>query len=249
VGVCQPYLRRMRYSLVIPAHNEADNLPPLLAEICALPEGQRPFEIILVDDASADATAPVVTAQIAAHPSLRMLRLAKHSGQSAAMLAGVKAARSDWVATIDADGENDPADLARMIVLAETSGADLIGGERPPRRSSWSKELGSRLANDLRRRVLSDGCSDSACGLKLFRRAMLLQLPSFDGMHRFLPALVQIAGGQTRFLGVKIRPRRHGRSNYGNLRRAASGLIDLGGVLWLKRCSLAGAVRIAKEEP
>jgi dolichol-phosphate mannosyltransferase len=239
----------MRYSLVIPAHNEADNLPPLLAEIRALPDGQRPFEIILVDDASADATAPVMAAQIAADPSLRMLRLAQRSGQSAAMLAGVKAARSDWVATIDADGENDPADLARMIALAEASRADLVGGERPARRASWSKQLGSRLANGLRRRVLKDGCSDSACGLKHFRREMLLQLPSFDGMHRFLPALVQIAGGQTRFVGVNIRPRRHGRSNYGNLGRAARGVIDLGGVLWLKRRSLVRAVRTAKEEP
>ena len=239
----------MRYSLVIPAHNEADNLPPLLAEIRALPEGQRPCEVILVDDASADATGSVMAAQIAADPSLRLLRLAKRSGQSAAMLAGVKAARSDWVATIDADGENDPADLPRMIALADDSRADLVGGLRPSRRSSWSKQLASRLANGLRRRVLRDGCSDSACGLKLFRREMLLQLPSFDGMHRFLPALVQIAGGQTRFVGVHDRTRRHGRSNYGNLGRAACGLIDLAGVLWLKRRSLARAVRAAKEGP
>jgi dolichol-phosphate mannosyltransferase len=239
----------MRYSLVIPAHNEADNLPPLLAEIRALPEGQRPFEVILVDDASADATASVMAAQIAADPSVRLLRLAKRSGQSAAMLAGVKAARSDWVATIDADGENDPADLARMIALADESHADLIGGLRPGRRSSWSKQIASRLANGLRRWLLKDGCSDSACGLKLFRRELLLRLPSFDGMHRFLPALVQIAGGQTRFVAVNDRPRRHGRSNYGNLGRAAHGLIDLGGVLWLKRRSLVGAVRTAKEGP
>jgi dolichol-phosphate mannosyltransferase len=239
----------MQYSLVIPAHNEADNLPPLLAEIAALPEAFRPVEVILVDDASTDATPSVMAGLIAADPRLRLLRLPHRSGQSAAMLAGVNLARSDWVATIDADGENDPGDLPRMIELALASGADLIGGLRRRRKSSWSKQLASRLANGLRRRVLKDGCSDSACGLKLFRRELLLQLPRFNGMHRFLPALVDIAGGETRFIDVNDRPRRHGRSNYGNLGRAARGLVDLWGVLWLKRRSLAGAIRAAKEGP
>jgi dolichol-phosphate mannosyltransferase len=239
----------MQYSLVIPAHNEADNLPPLLAEIVALPEAFRPVEVILVDDASTDATPSVMAGLIAADPRLRLLRLPYRSGQSAAMLAGVKLARSDWVATIDADGENDPADLPRMIELALASRADLIGGLRRRRKSSWSKRLASRLANGLRQCVLKDGCSDSACGLKLFRRELLLQLPRFNGMHRFLPALVDIAGGETRFIDVNDRPRRHGRSNYGNLGRAARGLVDLWGVLWLKRRSLAGAIRAAKEGP
>lgn len=240
---------RMQYSLIIPAHDEADNLPPLLGEIRALPESHRPIEIILVDDASRDRTALLVTDMIAADPTLRLVRLPARSGQSAAMLAGVRAARSDWVATIDADGENDPADLPRLVDLALASSADLIGGLRQGRKSSWSKQMASRLANDVRRSVLKDGCSDSACGLKLFRRAMLLQLPTFNGMHRFLPALVQIAGGQTRFIAVNDRPRRHGRSHYGNLGRAAQGLVDLWGVLWLKRRSLARAVRAAKEGP
>jgi glycosyltransferase involved in cell wall biosynthesis len=239
----------MQYSLVIPAHNEADNLPPLLAEIIALPESHRPVEVIVVDDGSRDATASTMTGLIAADGRLRLLRLPVRSGQSAAMLAGVKAARSEWVATIDADGENDPADLPRMVELALASGADLIGGLRRRRKSTWSKQLASRLANGLRRRVLKDGCSDSACGLKLFRREMLLRLPSFNGMHRFLPALVDIAGGESRFIDVNDRPRRHGRSNYGNLGRARRGLVDLWGVLWLKRRSLAGAIRTAKEGP
>lgn len=239
----------MQYSLVIPAHNEADNLPPLLAEIVALPESHRPIEIIVVDDGSRDATAGTMARLIAADARLRLLRLPVRSGQSAAMLAGVKLARSDWVATIDADGENDPADLPRLVELALTSGADLIGGLRRRRKSSWSKQVASRLANGLRRRVLKDGCSDSACGLKLFRRELLLRLPSFNGMHRFLPALVDIAGGASRFIDVNDRPRRHGRSNYGNLNRARRGLVDLWGVLWLKRRSLAGAIRAAKEGP
>jgi dolichol-phosphate mannosyltransferase len=237
----------MQYSLVIPAHNEADNLPPLLSEILALPESHRPVEIILVDDGSRDRTALLMAGMIAADPRLRLVRLPVRSGQSAAMLAGVRAARSDWVATIDADGENDPADLPRMIDLVRAAGADLIGGLRRRRKSSWSKQVASRLANGIRRHVLKDDCSDSACGLKLFRRSLLLQLPSFNGMHRFLPALVQIAGGQPRFIEVNGRPRRHGRSNYGNLSRAARGLVDLCGVLWLKRRSLAEAIRAAKE--
>lgn len=239
----------MRYSLVIPAHNEADNLPPLLGEIAALPDLRRPLEIILVDDGSRDRTSLIMAEMASADPRLRLLRLPTRCGQSAAVLAGVKAARSEWVATIDADGENDPADLPRLIDLALASGADLIGGLRQRRKSPWSKQIASRLANGLRRRVLKDGCSDSACGLKLFRRSLLLQLPSFNGMHRFLPALVQIAGGQTRFIEVNDRPRRHGRSNYGNLSRAAQGLVDLWGVLWLKRRSLAKAIRAAKEGP
>lgn len=237
----------MRYSLVIPAHNEADNLPPLLGEIAALPDLRRPLEIILVDDGSRDRTAFIMAEMMAADPRLRLLRLPMRCGQSAAMLAGVKAARSEWVATLDADGENDPADLPRLIDLALASGADLIGGLRRRRQTPWSKQAASRLANGIRRRVLKDGCSDSACGLKLFRRSLLLQLPSFNGMHRFLPALVQIAGGQTRFIEVNDRPRRHGRSNYGNLSRAAQGLVDLWGVLWLKRRSLTKAIRAAKE--
>jgi dolichol-phosphate mannosyltransferase len=237
----------MQYSLVIPAHNEADNLPPLLAEIAALPPFRRPAEIILVDDASEDETAAVMAGLVAANPRLRLLRLPRRSGQSAAMLAGARAARSPWVATIDADGENDPADLPPMIELAIASGADLVGGLRRERKSSGSKQLASRIANGLRRRVLKDGCSDSACGLKLVRRDLLLRLPSFNGMHRFLPALVQIAGGHTRFIGVNDRPRRHGRSNYDNLGRAARGLIDMAGVLWLKRRGLAAAVAAAEE--
>ncbi|MGH6880036.1 glycosyltransferase family 2 protein [Hypericibacter sp.] len=237
----------MQYSLVIPAHNEADNLPPLLGEILVLPESHRPIEIILADDGSRDRTSLLMTEMMAADPRLRLVRLPVRSGQSAAMLAGVKAARSAWVATIDADGENDPADLPRLIDLALASGADLIGGLRQRRKTPWSKQVASRLANGLRRRVLNDGCSDSACGLKLFRRTLLLQLPSFNGMHRFLPALVQIAGGRTRFIEVNDRPRRHGRSNYGNLGRAARGLVDLWGVFWLQRRSLTKAVGAAKE--
>ena len=239
----------MQYSLVIPAHNEADNLPPLLDEIAALPDLRRPFEIILVDDGSRDRTSLVMAEMMAAHPRLRLLRLPTRCGQSAAMLAGVKAARSEWVATLDADGENDPADLPHLVDLALASGADLIGSLRQRRKTPWSKQVASRLGNGIRRCVLRDGCSDSASGLKLFRRSLLLQLPSFNGMHRFLPALVQIAGGETRFIEVNDRPRRHGRSNYGNLSRAARGLVDLWGVLWLKRRSLTKAIRAAKEGP
>jgi len=239
----------MKYSLVIPAYNEAENLPPLLAEIAALPETARPIEIILVDDGSRDMTATVMARLTASDSRLRLLQLPDRSGKSAAIMAGVRAARSDWVATIDADGENDPTDLPRMIDLALSSGADLIGGLRRRRRSSWSKRVASRIANGLRRRVLNDNCSDTACGLKLIRRELLLQLPCFTGMHRFFPALVDIAGGKSRFIDVSDRPRRHGRSRYGNFSRACQGMVDLWGVFWLKRRSFAAALRAAKEGP
>lgn len=243
------HARQMKYSLVIPAYNEAENLPPLLAEIGSLPDPHRPAEIILVDDGSEDATAAVMGKSIAADPHLRLLRLPVRSGKSAAVMAGAGIARAEWVATMDADGENDPADLPRMIDLALASGADLVGGLRRRRKSSWSKRAASRVANGLRRRALNDHCVDTACGLKLIRRDLLLALPSFNGMHRFLPALVGIAGGKSSFLDVNDRPRRHGRSHYGNFSRGRDGLVDLFGVLWLKRRSLTEAVRAAKEGP
>jgi dolichol-phosphate mannosyltransferase len=246
-GQGQRIPHEMKYSLVIPAYNEAENLPPLLVEIGSLPGSHRPAEIVLVDDGSNDATATVIAESIAADPHLRLLRLPIRSGKSAAIMAGARIAGSEWVATIDADGENDPADLPHMIDLALSSGADLVGGLRRRRKSSWSKRVASRIANGLRRRALNDHCIDTACGLKLIRRDLLLSLPSFDGMHRFLPALVGIAGGKSSFIEVNDRPRRHGHSHYGNFSRAHAGLVDLFGVLWLKRRSLTDAVRTAKE--
>lgn len=238
----------MRYSLVIPTHNEADNLPALLAEIAALPATRAPAEAIVVDDASSDATAKRITELMATYPWLRLVRLPVRAGQSAAILAGMRAARSEWVATMDGDGENDPLDLPRLVDLAETTGADLIGGLRRRRQASLSKRLASRVANGLRRAVLEDGCADTGCGLKLLRRDVFLELPAFNGMHRFLPALFRIADRGTRFIEVNDRLRRHGRSHYGNLDRAIRGIADLLGVWWLKRRSIAGAARAAKEE-
>lgn len=225
-------------SVVIPLHNESGNIVPLLDEVVATLAGRIAFEIICVDDASRDSTLAELRRAAAAEHRLRVLAHRDRAGQSAAIRSGAKAARGTWVATLDGDGQNDPADIPVLWSLREQApDVKLIGGWRRQRRDSPSKRIASNIANAVRRRLLRDGTPDTGCGLKLFERAAFLDLPYFDHMHRYLPALMQRAGWKTLSVPVSHRQRAHGRSNYGNMGRLRAGLSDLCGVAWLIRRS------------
>jgi glycosyltransferase involved in cell wall biosynthesis len=208
-----------RFSLVIPSKDEAESLPGLLKEISTALVGDN-FEVIVVDDGSTDGTAGVLQQLAEVHPFLRRLAHAQCCGKSAAILTGVRAARSPLIATLDGDGQNEP-------------GVGLAAGQRIKHAHPHAKRIGSRFANRLRARLLHDDTRDTACGLKAFRKDVFLCLPYFDTMHRFLPALVQREGLAVRHLDVVDRDRKHGRSKYGVIDRAIVGLFDLIGVGWL----------------
>jgi len=230
----------MDLSIVIPVRNEAGNIAPLVTEIAAALDGLIQYEIVYVDDGSDDATAAEIGRLQQNLPHLRLVRHAASCGQSAAVRTGVKAARARWIATLDGDGQNDPADIPNLWQLACNAPANpplLIAGQRQRRRDSWSKRHASRLANAVRRRMLNDDTPDTGCGLKLFPRALFLDLPYFDHMHRFLPALVLREGGTVRSVPVNHRPRERGASKYGVFDRLWVGIVDLFGLLWLRRRS------------
>lgn len=223
-------------TVVVPAKDERDNLPILLDEIAAALEG-RPFEVLVIDDGSSDGTDQVLAAYASAHPWLRPLRHASACGQSAAVRTGVLNARGRVVATIDGDGENNPAYIPELLKALEDGGpaVALAAGQRIGRKASRAKRLASRLANRLRGALLKDNTRDSGCGLKALRRDVFLQLPYFDSWHRFLPALVIREGYGVVHVDVLDRQRRHGTSKYGIFDRALIGALDLLGVWWLRR--------------
>jgi len=227
----------VQLSVVIPVRNEAENIAPLIQEIHAALEGRADFEVVYVDDGSSDETPARLKAALAQYPRLRVIAHAKSCGQSAALMTGVRAARGEWIATLDGDGQNDPADIPKLLAAREAAGADvaMIAGYRKKRQDSALKKVSSRIANAVRSSLLGDSTPDTGCGLKLVSRAAYLELPFFDHMHRFLPALVQRAGGATLVVEVNHRPRTRGRSNYGTLDRLWVGIVDLFGVMWLKR--------------
>ena len=224
-------------SVVVPVFNERDNIDPLLDEIGAALRGRIDFEVIYVDDASSDDTLAVLQAARTRHPELRVLRHARQSGQSTAVYSGVRAARGAWIATLDGDGQNDPADIPRLLAArADAAPAiKLFAGWRTTRRDSFSKRISSKIANAVRARLLRDATPDTGCGLKLFERAMFLELPYFDHMHRFLPALVRRHGHVCQSVPVAHRPRTRGVSKYGMWNRLWVGISDLRGVAWLMR--------------
>jgi len=224
-------------SVVVPVLNEAENIAPLVAEITVALDGRATYEIIYVDDASSDATPDMLKQQMAVLPQLRVLRHARRVQQSFAVRSGVQAARGDWVGTLDGDGQNDPADLPKLLKVAIAGGDQLglVGGWRVKRRDTIWKRIGSKIGNGVRQFFLHDGCPDTGCGIKVFRREVYLDLPAFNGQHRYLPALFQTAGYGTEFIAVNHRPRQRGVSKYNNLQRALVGIFDLIGVSWLRR--------------
>ena len=224
-------------SVVVPVFNERDNIPPLLAEIASALRGKVDFEIVYVDDDSSDDSRAVLNAQKASYPELRVLHHVSRSGQSTAVWNGVHSARSSWVATLDGDGQNDPADIPKLLAARAAADADikLFAGWRTTRRDSFNKRISSKVANAVRSRMLRDNTPDTGCGLKLFERSTFLELPYFDHMHRFLPALVLRAGGNVVSVKVNHRPRERGKSNYGTFDRLWVGISDLFGVMWLQR--------------
>jgi len=224
-------------SIVVPVRNEAGNIAPLITEIAAALDGRWAHEIIYVNDGSTDGTPDRLAEEMTRRPNLRVLRHEKSSGQSAAVRSGVRAARGDIVATLDGDGQNNPAFLRDLIGAVEQGNGrvGLAAGQRVGRKDTGFKRFQSRLANKVRNAVLKDGTRDTGCGLKAFRRDVFLMMPYFDGLHRFLPALVRREGYDIAYVDVIDRPRHSGVSNYGFFDRLWIGIMDLAGVWWLIR--------------
>lgn len=235
-----PGARHVRaVTVVVPVLNEAGNIEPLVSEIRDALEGRIDFEIVYVDDGSRDETRAMLARLRGEVPMLRDVRHREACGQSAALASGVRAARNPWIVTLDGDGQNDPADIPRLVAAIEEPSAPdalcMAVGWRTHRNDDWLRRVSSRVANAVRARLLGDATPDTGCGLKLFSRAMFLELPHFDHMHRFLPALVRRQGGQTVSVPVAHRARIRGRSKYGVHNRLWVGIVDLFGVMWLAR--------------
>ena len=232
-------------SVVVPVFNERDNVVPLVEEIVVALRTQCDFEIIYVDDHSRDDTLAVLQSLKATIPELRVLHHVQQSGQSTAIRNGVKAARGAWIATLDGDGQNDPADIPKLIAARDAGDVrtKLYAGWRVNRQDSGSKRWASKWANTIRSNMLRDATPDTGCGIKLFEREAFLDLPYFDHMHRYLPALMQRAGWQTISVPVNHRHRTTGVSKYNNLNRALVGMRDLRGVAWLIKRSKRTAVQ------
>ena len=217
--------------------NEAENIAPVIGEIAAALDGRWNYEIIYVDDGSTDATPERLASAMKSRPNLRQVRHAVSTGQSAAVRSGVRAAHGAIVATLDGDGQNNPAFLPALISAIEQGGerTGLAAGQRVGRKDTGFKKIQSRIANSVRNSILHDGTRDTGCGLKAFRREVFLALPYFDGLHRFLPALVRREGYDIVYVDVIDRPRHSGVSNYGFFDRLWIGIMDLAGVWWLIR--------------
>jgi dolichol-phosphate mannosyltransferase len=228
----------VEFSVVVPVCNEAENVEPLAREIDAALAG-RSYEMIFVDDGSTDETATILRKLKVSLPALRVLRHSFRSGQSAAVASGVRAARAPWVATLDGDGQNDPADIPKLIAARDAPdgrGVQLfMGNRKASRKDTAFRKLQSSIANGVRSSLLGDGTPDTGCGIKLFSRDVFMDLPRFDHMHRFLPALFQRHGARVISVPVGHRPRVRGTSKYGMLNRLWVGIVDIGGVMWLRR--------------
>lgn len=219
-------------SVVLPVYNEEGCIEPVLRELLGVLDGvAEPWEVIAVDDGSRDRTPDILRRLRGEFPRLRVLTLVRNGGQSAAFGAGFRAARGEWLVTLDADGQNDPADLPAL--LARRDGADAVCGFRARRRDTWSKRLGSRLANAVRNAVLREEVVDTGCALKVFRRGLVADLPVWNGMHRFFPTWFRLHGARLAQVAVNHRPRSAGRSKYTNWGRLRRTLRDLRGMAWL----------------
>lgn len=224
-------------SVVVPVYNEAGNAAELAREIARAMDG-RAYEMIFVDDASRDDTRAELALARAGLPTLRIVGHRRNAGQSQAIRSGVLAARAPLVGTLDGDGQNDPADLPRLMARLSRADASadlaMVSGMRLKRQDTAAKKWASQVANGVRQRLLGDGAVDSGCGVKVFRREAFLRLPYFDHMHRYMPALMQREGYEVEYLEVNHRPRGAGRSKYTNLGRLAAAATDLFGVMWLR---------------
>ncbi|QXP85794.1 glycosyltransferase family 2 protein [Methylococcus sp. Mc7] len=229
----------MRLSVVVPVHNEIDNLESLIGEITQALTPLGDYEIVYVDDGSTDGTLEKLRALKASVAALRVLRHVRCCGQSTALRTGILAARGAWIATLDGDGQNDPADIPRLLEaldqLGGETGRGMVAGYRRKRKDTGWRRFSSRIANAVRGGLLRDNTPDTGCGLKVFSRALFLELPYFDHMHRFLPALTQRAGAPVISVEVNHRPRLSGVSKYGTWHRLWVGIVDLFGVMWLQR--------------
>jgi dolichol-phosphate mannosyltransferase len=249
--------REPELTLVIPVNNEAENIAPVLAEVIAsfgdtaasdtatsdtvasdaAARDTVAYEIIFIDDGSVDGTPEVIRRSARDRPFVRLIRHARRSGKSNALITGVCAARAPWVATMDGDGQNDPADVLKLYHAAQEESRQsdtpvILAGARRKRRDTWLKRVSSRVANRVRARLLRDDTPDTGCGIKVFRRDDYLRLPRFENMHRFLPALFVMHGGRTRSVPVSDRPRAAGESKYGFHNRLWIGISDL---LWVRK--------------
>lgn len=235
-------------TVLVPVLNEEDNIAPLLKEIALVSKEAPCSEIIYVDDGSTDKTLDILKAMKQEYPMLRIVQHDKRSGQSAALLTGVKAAGNDLIVTLDGDGQNDPADIALLYkIYKENKQANaklMVIGERIKRNDSWVKRYSSRFANKIRSSLLKDNTRDTGCSLKMFNRKDYINLPYFDHMHRFLPALMMRDHVKIIHVGVSHRPRQNGISKYGTLDRLLVGISDLWGVWWLLRRPYAHPVVI-----
>lgn len=242
----------MKISVVVPVHNETDNVALLIHEIDQALQTQEAYEMIFIDDGSTDDTLLKLQQAQQTYPTLRILRHQSSCGQSRAIHSGVVAAQYEWIATLDGDGQNDPADIPHLIAALQQQNAEplwMLAGFRHQRNDTGWRRFSSKFANAIRQSILHDNTPDTGCGLKLFRRDKFLALPYFDHIHRFLPALIQMAGGQVISVKVGHRARSHGTSKYGTLDRLMAGIIDLLGVIWLKkRHSLAVVSEVSHEQ-
>jgi dolichol-phosphate mannosyltransferase len=224
---------RPRISAVVPAYNEVECLPVLVTELrAALESTGRTWEMVLVDDGSGDGTGEAMLAEATRDPRIRVLRLERNAGQSAALAAGLLRAHGEVLVTMDADLQNDPADIPALLAALEH--ADVVSGVRATRRDDWVRRISSRVANGVRRAVLGDRITDIGCSLKAYRREVLEGIPMFVGVHRFLPALCGFRGSRVTEVQVNHRPRTRGVSKYGMGNRLWRGIHDLVGVSWLK---------------
>ena len=238
-------------AVVVPVHNEAENVAPLISEIRATLDGFCAFEIIYVDDGSTDATLEVLKTLSLEIPCLRAVRHRVCCGQSTAIATGVRQARNPIIATLDGDGQNDPADIPKLLaVLAEAEDADslLVAGLRAKRRDTWLRRLSSRVANAVRSGLLGDNTPDTGCGLKVFTREAFLDMPRFNHMHRFLPALMLRRGGRVVSVPVNHRPRNMGDSKYGVMNRLWVGIVDILGVMWLQKRGCVPEIELLEKE-
>jgi len=225
-------------AVVVPVKNEAENLEPLISEIAGHLRGRVIFEIIYVDDGSDDNTPARLLELTRDYPELKAFRHRLSCGQSAAVVTGIRQATAPIIATLDGDGQNDPADIPALLARFRDHPAPdelLVAGHRTSRQDNWLKRVSSRFANAVRRALLKDNTPDTGCGLKVFGRNAFLAFPPFDHMHRYLPALMIRAGGTVVSVPVNHRPRERGTSKYGVWNRLWVGIADLVGVMWLIR--------------